>query len=73
MLLDLLSVKLVQCLQRKFEVGDQSVTSRLCKILAHDDAHQLHLVRMRRHGVGGDNPAALAELVGAIRSLVWFG
>lgn len=71
MLLNLLSIKLVQCLKRELEVGDQSVTSRLCEVLAHNDAHQLHLFRVWRHGVGGDNPAALAELVGAIRSSVW--
>jgi hypothetical protein len=65
-LLDLLGVKLVKCLQRELEVGDEGVTSRLGEVLAHDDAHQLHLLGMRRHGVGGYDPAALAELVGTV-------
>lgn len=64
-LLDLLGVKLVESLEGKLEVGDQSIASRLGEVLAHDHTHELHLLRVRRHGVCGYDPATLAELMGA--------
>ena len=64
-LLDLLGIKLVESLEGKLEVGDQSIASRLGEVLAHDHTHDLHLLRVRRHGVCGYDPATLAELMGA--------
>jgi hypothetical protein len=71
-LLDLLLVELVKCLQSKLEVGDKRVTARLCEVLAYDDAHQLHLLRVWRHGIGGNDPTALAELMGTVLVLERF-
>ena len=43
-LLDLLGVKLVERLEGEPEVGNQSITSGLGEVLAHDDTHELHLL-----------------------------
>lgn len=61
--LNFLRIELVQRLQRKLEVGEQCVATRLGEILAHDDTQHLHLLRMRRHRVGGDDPSTFAELM----------
>jgi hypothetical protein len=62
-LFDLLRIELVQRLQRELEVGEQCVATRLGKVLAHNHTQHLHLLRMRRHCVGGDDPSTLAELM----------
>jgi hypothetical protein len=64
MFLNLLLVQRIQRLQRKLEVGDERVAAGLGKVFAHDDAQHLHFLRVRGHGVGGDDPAAFAELMG---------
>lgn len=56
--LDRLLVELVEKLLAVADVGDESVAAILGKVLAHDDAQHLELVSMRRHGVGGNDPAA---------------
>lgn len=55
------SIKRLEC---ELEVGYQSVATRLGEVLTDDNAHELHLVGMRGHGVRRNNPAALAELMG---------
>lgn len=65
-LLNLLGVQRVERLDSELEVGDERVAARLCKVLAHDDAQHLHLLRVWGHGVGGDYPAALTELMGTV-------
>jgi hypothetical protein len=63
-LLDLLLVHSIKCLKRKLEVRDESIAACLGKVFANDNTHQLHLFRMRCHGVGGNDPATLSQLVG---------
>jgi hypothetical protein len=62
--LQLLLIQAIQRLQREFEIRDKCVTAGFCKVFAHNDAQHLHLFRVGSHGVGGDDPAAFAELVG---------
>ena len=57
-------VHVVQGLQRDGKVADERIASGLREVFADDDAHQLELIRVRGHGVCGDDPAALTELVG---------
>ena len=66
MLLNLLRIQLIKRLQRQLEIRKQRVAARAREILTHNDAQHLHFLRVRRHGVGGDDPAALAELMGTI-------
>ena len=47
------------------EVSEQCVTTRLGEVFAYDYTQHLHLLRVRRHGVGWDNPTALTELMSA--------
>ena len=63
MLLDLLFIERVQSLQRKLEVRNKRVAPRLGEVFANYDAHKLHLLGVWRHGVCGDDPSALAELM----------
>lgn len=51
-------------LEGQFDVLNQAVTAGLGEIFTHDDTHQLERFAVRSHGVGGNNPAALTELVG---------
>ena len=46
------------------DVSDQRIASAPTEILADHDAHELQVLAVRSHGVGGDDPAALAECVG---------
>jgi hypothetical protein len=62
--LNLLSVQRVERLDSELEVGNERVAARLGEVFAHDDAQHLHLLRVWGHGIGGDDPAALAELMG---------
>lgn len=62
--LDPLRVELIECLQRKLEIGNQRIAARLGKVLAHNDSDHLHLFRVRGHGVSGHNPASLTKLMG---------
>jgi hypothetical protein len=65
-LLNLLGIERVERLDGELEVGNEGIAARLGEVFAHDDAQHLHLLRVWRHGVGGDDPAALAELMGAV-------
>lgn len=69
-LLDLLLVKRVQGLQRKLEVSNERITSRLGKVFANYNAHKLHLFGVWRHGICRDDPSALTELVSTEMMLV---
>lgn len=64
MLLNLLGIKRVKCLDRKLEIRDECIAARLRKVLAHDNAQHLHLLRVWRHGVRRNDPAAFTELMG---------
>ena len=57
-------VHLLELVDGQLKVGDEGVAARAGEILADDDAHELHVFGMRGHGVGGDDPAALTELMG---------
>jgi len=59
-----LGIDLAQRLHREPDIGNQRVAPAPAEILADDDAHELELLRVRRHGVGGDDPAVLTQLVG---------
>jgi hypothetical protein len=65
MFLNLLRIQRIQRLQREFEIRNQRITPRFRKVLAHHHTQHLHLLRVRRHGVRRDNPAAFAELMGS--------
>lgn len=67
-MLNPLGVHGIKCLECKLEICDQGITTRLGEILTDNYTHELHLVRVRGHGVGGNDPAALAELVGTVLS-----
>lgn len=62
--LDLLRIELIEYLQRKLEIGNQRIAARLGEVLAHNDSDHLHPFRVRGHGVSGDNPPSLTELMG---------
>ena len=53
----------IERVERVLEVEDQRVAPAARKVLAHDDAHQLHLLGVWRHRVGRHDPAALAQVV----------
>jgi hypothetical protein len=59
----LLLVHLNQLRKRKFQIRHQRIAPAAREILAHDHAHHLQRLRVRRHRVRGDDPAALAQLV----------
>jgi len=42
----------------------QLIATAAREIFTHDDAQHLKVLGIRRHGVGGHDPAALAELMG---------
>ena len=63
MLLHLLLVHTVQSLHRQFNILDQRIASASREIFAHDHAHELQLLAVRRHRVRGHDPAPLAELM----------
>ena len=60
LLLNAFSIHGIQRLERELEIRNQRIAARLGEVLAYDDTHELHLVRVRRHGVGGNDPAAFA-------------
>ena len=60
----LLLVHLNQLSKRKLQIRHQRIAPAAREVLAHDDAHHLEALRVRSHGVGRHDPAALAELVG---------
>ena len=43
------------------DVSNQRIASAPTEILANHNPHELQVFAVRRHGVGGDDPAALAE------------
>ena len=57
-------VKLAQLMDRHHEIRNQRVAAAAREVLAHDHAHHLQLVGVRRHRVGRHDPAALAQMVG---------
>nr|POF24088.1 37s ribosomal protein s9, mitochondrial [Quercus suber] len=61
--LKLLVIHLAQLGHGQLEVRDEGVAARAGEVLAHDHAHHLEVLRVGRHGVGGHDPPALAELV----------
>ena len=63
MLVHSLLIHRIQRLQRQLDINKQSIAPGPREILPHHHAHQLQLLAMRRHGVGGDDPAALAKVV----------
>jgi hypothetical protein len=69
-LLNFLRIQGIQVRNCELEIRNQRVAARLGEVFAHDDAQHLHLLAVRGHGVGGDNPAAFAKLMGAVRMLV---
>lgn len=54
---------LLQLLERQPDIRDQRVAPAAGEVLAHHHAHHLQPVRVRRHGVRRDDPAALPQLV----------
>jgi hypothetical protein len=62
-LTDRLPVQIVQHLHAQTNILNQLITPTLGKILAHHDAQHLELAGVRRHGVGGHDPAPRADLV----------
>ena len=62
-LLQLLRIHLLERLQRELDVLDQGIASGARKVFADDNTHHLEALRVRGHGVGGDNPATLPQLV----------
>jgi hypothetical protein len=66
LVLDLLGVHGIESLECELEVCDQGVAAGLGEVFTDDHAHELHFVGVRGHGVGGNDPAALAELVGTV-------
>jgi hypothetical protein len=61
--LQLSLVHVVEHADAELDVGEQGVASALGEVLADNDTQHLQVVGVWRHGVGGDDPAALAELV----------
>ena len=59
-----LFVHRLQHVHGMLDVSDERIASAPTKVLANDDAHELQLFTVRRHGIGGDDPAALSECMG---------
>ena len=59
----LLLVHLNQLGEREFKIRYERITPAAREVLTHDDAHHAQVLRVRRHGVSGHDPAALAQLV----------
>lgn len=64
MLLYGLRIHLFQCIQGQFDVIDQGVASRTGEVFSDDDSHEFELLTMGSHGVGGHDPAPLAQVMG---------
>lgn len=56
-------ISLRKSLDNKTNVSDERIATASTEVLADDDTHQLQLLAMRRHGVGGHHPSTLAELM----------
>ena len=64
MLLYGLRIHLFQCIQGQFNVIDQGVASRTGEVFSDDDSHEFELLTVGSHGVGGHDPAPLAQVMG---------
>ena len=64
MLLYGLRIHLFQCIQRQLNIIDQRVASWTGEIFSDDDSHELELLAVGSHGVGGHDPAALTQVMG---------
>lgn len=72
MLLDLILVQVLQQLHAELDIAQQLVTPRLGEVLADHHAQHLQVLRLGRHGVGGHDPGARAQLVGEGELVVVF-
>lgn len=54
----------VQGLEGQLDIDQKAVAAVHAEVLTDDNTHQFHLLAMGCHGVGRDNPSALAQLVG---------
>ena len=63
MLLYGLRIHLFQCIQRQLDVIDQGVASGTGEVFSDDDSHELELLAVGSHGVGGHDPAALTQVM----------
>ena len=64
MLLYGLRIHLFQCIQRQLNIIDQGVASRTGEVFSDNDSHELELLAVGSHGVGGHDPAALTQVMG---------
>ena len=62
-LLNLLFIHLTQSLHGQFDVCNERVAARMREVLADNDTHHLQALRVGSHGVGGDDPTTLSELM----------
>jgi hypothetical protein len=63
MLFNLVRIHRIEGIKRMLEVHNKRITPAPGKVLADDDPHELHLLRVRGHCVRGHDPAAFAQLV----------
>ena len=53
-----------QRIQRQLDVIDQGVASSTGEVFSDNDSHELELLAVGSHGVGGHDPAALTQVMG---------
>jgi hypothetical protein len=71
-ILDRLSIHLIQQLQRKLNIRQELITSTLAEILSNYHSQHLQVLRMRRHGIRRNNPRALAQDMSECEFIVVF-
>lgn len=68
-----LLVEGIQGFQGRNNVAHQNLTSRARKVLADDDTQHLEMLQLGGHGVGGHDPAALAETGRNVKLVIMVG
>ena len=69
-LLDGILVHVIEDLDAELDIREQLVAAGFAEVLADDDAQHLEVLGVRRHGVGGHDPGAAAELMGQCELVV---
>lgn len=72
MFLNLELIHRIQNLHTQLNIAEQGVASGLGEIFTDYDAQHFEVGGVRRHGIGGDDPAARAELVGECEFVIVF-
>lgn len=68
--LDLLLIHIIQDTHTEFNIIKELITSTLAEILSDNHAQHLEIFGVGRHGVGWNDPAPTAQLVGECEFIV---